>query len=72
MQYFDVHVFIARDKGYSFGVSIDSVDDLDDDDVIQHAVTQNKFSELGDEDLVDTVDSITETEYNDWYGRNEE
>ena len=62
--YYDVHVFISRKSGYSIPVMIETNDDmLLDDEVIQYCIDNKRFTEEGDENQVDTVDEISEYEY---------
>lgn len=69
VKFYDVHVFFRRDEGYSIPVKIETdAEFLTDEEVIAHAVEKKMFSEEGDENYVDTVDEITEKEYNDMKG----
>lgn len=61
MYYYEIHVFYSRNTGYSFG--IESPEQLDEEDAIALAIKQNKFSEEGDETIVDYVDEISEDVY---------
>lgn len=66
-QYFDVHVFYNRRNGYSVPVKLDerTTDQAyDDDEIIERAVELGRLD--SDESAqVDTVDEITEKEYQD-------
>jgi len=69
-QYFDVHVFHSRKDGFSVPVAIQDRNEdqsFDDDDIIAQAV---ELGVLDAEDAmyVDSVDDITEREYNDIKG----
>jgi hypothetical protein len=68
-RYFDLHVFIKRNQGYSFGVKMEVPigTDIQDDEVIEFAVKDNRFTEDGDAQMVDTVDEISEEEFNAIY-----
>jgi hypothetical protein len=70
-KYFDVHVFIKRNQGYSFGVKMEvpKGTDVQDEAVIEYAAKNNLFQEEGDGEMVDTVDEIEEKEFNDIYGK---
>lgn len=69
-QYFDVHVFYNRRNGYSVPVKLDertTDQSYDDDDIIKRAVELGRLD--SDESAqVDTVDEITEKEYQDMIG----
>ena len=68
-KYFDVHVFFSRNNGYSIPVEMESsFDVVDDEDVINHAVENELFTESGDESQVDYVQEIDESEYLDMKG----
>jgi len=66
-KYFDVHVFITRGSGYSIGVEMETPNNKkdypDDDEVIEFARANNKFTERGDENYVDYVEQIDEEQY---------
>lgn len=69
-QYFDVHVFHSRKDGFSVPVAVldRNVDDsFDDDDIIAQAVAQGVL-DAEDAMYVDSVDDITEQEYNQMKG----
>jgi len=69
-QYFDVHVFHNRKDGFSVPVAIQdrNVDDsFNDDDIIAQAVEQGVL-DAEDANYVDSVDDISEQEYNDMKG----
>lgn len=63
--YFDVHVFFSSGEGYSIPVKIETDKDnsIDDDEIIQHAIDNNLFSETGDAKMVDYVDEIDLEQY---------
>lgn len=65
IKYFDVHVFINRNNGYSLGVKMEvpKGTDVDDDDVIEYASKNKLFGEEGDGEMVDFVDEIDEAEF---------
>lgn len=62
--YYDVHVFFARNKGYSIPVKIISKKILTTDEVIEYCVEHKLFSENGDQNNVDYVAEIEKSEYN--------
>lgn len=67
MQYFDLHVFYSRRNGFSVPVAIQNRNEdqsFDDDDIIAQAVAQGNL-DAEDAMYVDSVDDITEKEYND-------
>ena len=68
-RFFDLHVFINRKSGYSLGVIMEVPigTDIQDNDVIEFAEKSNLFTEKGDGEMVDTVDEVTEIEYNNIY-----
>jgi hypothetical protein len=63
-RYYEVHVFISRENGYSFGIKIESIHPLEEDQIIQYAVDNELFQEPGDEMNVDYTDEIDEQTYN--------
>lgn len=68
MRYFyDVHVEIPK-HGYSFGLQSDK--ELTDEEVIQLAVSENKFEESDDFNFVDSIELISEEEFNEWFNKN--
>ena len=64
-KYFDVHVFINRNNGYSVGVKMEGPigTEVSDEDVIEYAVKNDLFSESGDGEMVDDVDEMTAEEF---------
>lgn len=65
-KYWDIHVFFRRSEGYSFGlIAADNIEN--EDDIIAEAVRQQAFTEEGDEAYVDTIDEMTEEEFNSVY-----
>jgi hypothetical protein len=68
--YFDVHVFIRRGEGYSIPVKIETdKNGVLDDEVIQHAIDNKQFSEVGDAQMVDYVDEIDSEQYSAMEGK---
>jgi len=63
-RFYDVHVFFARNDGYSIGVKIESVNPLTEDQIIQHSVDRDLFTDEGDSNHVDYAEEISEAEYN--------
>lgn len=61
MYYYEIHVFFSREDGYSFAIKSDRT--LSDDEAIERAEYQYKFTEDGDQHHVDYVLEITEEEY---------
>lgn len=69
-QYFDLHVFHSRKDGFSVPVAIqdrNEDDSFDDDDVIEQAVELGLL-DAEEAQYVDSVDDITEQEYNQMKG----
>jgi hypothetical protein len=64
MYYYDVHVEIPN-EGYSFGIK--SEVELTDDEVINLAKIEKKFEEEWDSDFVDTIEEISEEQFNEWF-----
>jgi hypothetical protein len=62
-KYFDLHVFLSRNKGYSLGVKIETENEISEDEVIEYAEKNDLFTESGDGSMVDCVDEIGETEF---------
>jgi len=69
-QYFDLHVFYSRRNGYSVPMAIldrEPEQSFDEDEIIEMAVRHDLLN-AEDADSVDTVDEISEQEYNDMKG----
>ena len=69
-QYFDIHVFHSRKDGFSVPMAIldrNEDDSFDEDEIIEMAV-RHKVLDAEDANYVDSVDDITEKEYNDMKG----
>ena len=64
MKYYDIHVEIPK-QGYSVGLK--SEVELTDDEIIMKLVELNKFEEKGDEQFIDSIEEITEEEFNEWF-----
>ena len=64
MKYYDIHVEIPK-QGYSVGLK--SEVELTDDEIIKKLVELNKFEEKGDEQFIDSIEEITEEEFNEWF-----
>lgn len=65
-KYFYLHVFVNRNESYSFVLKMEVPigTDVQDEDVIKFASNNYRFEAENDEKLVDTVDEISEKEYN--------
>ena len=68
-KYYEIHVFFTREDGYSF--TIESNRELTDDEAIELAVAQDKFTEDGDQHLVDRVSDLDEEEFLSFNNNNE-
>ena len=62
-RFYDVHVFFSRQDGYSIGVKIESSIPLSDEEIIEFAADSNLFTDDGDQNYVDYVEEISETQY---------
>lgn len=62
-RFYDVHVFFSRSDGYSIGVAIESERPLTEDQIIEFAADNLLFTDDGDQNHVDYVEEISETEY---------
>lgn len=64
-KYFDVHVFINRNNGYSIGVKMEAPigKTPSDEEVIEFAEKNDLFNESGDGEMVDDVDELTKEEF---------
>jgi len=67
VKYYDVHVFLSRNDGYSVPVKVATNQDLTDDQVIEIAVDSDLL-DMGDSNHVDYVIEISEFEYNEMKG----
>jgi hypothetical protein len=63
-RFYDVHVFLSRQDGYTIGVKIESIEPLSEERIIEFAADNNLFTEDGDQNYVDYVEEIHEAEYN--------
>jgi len=63
-RFYDVHVFFARNDGYTVGVKVESVKPLTEDQIIEYAADRDLFTDEGDQNHVDYVVEISESEYN--------
>jgi hypothetical protein len=63
-RFYDVHVFFSRSDGYTIGVKIESVKPLSEEQIIEFATDSNLFTDDGDENHVDYIVKIDESEYN--------
>ena len=64
MKYYDIHLEIPK-QGYSVGLK--SEVELTDDEIIMKLVELNKFEEKGDGQFIDSIEEITEEEFNEWF-----
>jgi hypothetical protein len=62
-RFYDVHVFFSRYDGYSIGVKIESVKPLSEEQILEFAADNQLFTDGGDENHVDYVEEIAESEY---------
>jgi hypothetical protein len=62
-RFYSVHVFFARDDGYSVGVKIESAEPLSEEQIIEFAFDTGKFTDDGDLNNVDYVEEISEVQY---------
>jgi len=62
-RFYDVHVFFSRNDGYTVGVKIESVNPLSEDQIIEFAADNQLFTDDGDQNHVDYVVEISESEY---------
>lgn len=62
-RFYDVHVFFARNDGYTIGVKVESAKPLTEDQIIEYAADSGLFTEDGDQNYVDYVVEISESEY---------
>ena len=63
MNYYDVHIELPR-EGYSICVSAQK--ELTDDEII-NLIPKNKFEEVEDRQLIDSIEEITEKQAFEWY-----
>lgn len=64
MKYYDIHVEIPR-QGYSIGLK--SKIELTDDEIITKLIELEKFEERTDSQFVDSIEEISEEEFNEWF-----
>lgn len=60
MYYYEIHVELGK-EGYSVGVKCE--EPLNDEEIVELALQQQKFEENGDHYCVDGIESMTEKEY---------
>jgi hypothetical protein len=63
--FYELHVNIGGEKGYSFGIKSDVM--LDEEEAIEKAKEFKKFEEIDDCNLVDTFEEIDEEDFKKWY-----
>lgn len=67
MRYFDIHVFLGRQDGFSVFVNIPKnileKDRVYDEDLILEYAVKNNFLDSEDVSIVDSIDEITREEY---------
>lgn len=64
MKYYDIHIEIPR-QGYSIGLK--SEIELTEDEIINKLIELNKFEEKGDSQFIDSIEEISEQEFNEWF-----
>jgi uncharacterized beta-barrel protein YwiB (DUF1934 family) len=62
-RFYDVHVFYGRQNGYSVGVKIESVNRLNEEQIIEFTTDNDLFTDDGDQNYVDYVEEIDEQTY---------
>jgi hypothetical protein len=62
-RFYDVHVFFARNDGYTIGVKVESAEPLSEEQIIEFAADNGLFTDDGDQNHVDYVVEISEIEY---------
>lgn len=62
--YWDIHVACGRN---SYSIGLRTLNELNDEQLINYAIRLNKFQEKGDSDMVDDLSQITEEQYNEWF-----
>lgn len=62
-RFYDVHVFFARNDGYTVGVKIESAEPLSEEQIIEFTADNGLFTDDGDQNHVDYVVEISEIEY---------
>jgi hypothetical protein len=62
-RFYDVHVFFARNDGYTVGVKVESAEPLSEEQIIEFAADNQLFTDDGDQNHVDYVVEISEIEY---------
>ena len=65
MFYYEVQVIIPNENDYSFAIPSDI--ELEDDEIIRIAHTEKKFDKDWDDEYIDSINLISETDYNEWY-----
>ena len=65
MYFYDVHVQVDKKNSYSFGVK--SEVELSDEEVINLARIEKKFEEEWDDESVDSIEEVSEEQFNEWY-----
>lgn len=63
-RFYDVHVFFSRQDGYTVGVKIESVNPLSEEQIIEFTADSGLLTEDGDQNHIDYVVEISESEYN--------
>jgi|LakMenEpi03Aug12_release.lakeMendotaPanAssembly.Ray.scaffolds.fasta_scaffold654623_2 hypothetical protein len=63
--FYELHVNIDGEKGYSFGIKSDVM--LDEEEAIEKAKELKNFEEIDDCNLIDTFEEIDEEDFKKWY-----
>lgn len=67
-RYYDVHCFFDRTDGYSIPVKINSDLELTEEEIIQHCIDNDLFTENADANYVDRITEIDLEDYQDMKG----
>lgn len=72
MFYYLLHVFISRNDGYTIYVEtptdFGSTGQINEEELLEWCRENDKFSEDGDENHVDYLESLTKEEYDEYKG----
>jgi hypothetical protein len=65
MFYYEIQVIIPNENDYSFAIKSDI--ELTDKEVVNIAKIEKKFETDWDDEYIDSIDLISEADFNEWY-----
>jgi len=66
MFYYEIQVIIPNEDNYSFGIKNEV--ELSDNEIVNIAKIEERFKEEWDDEFIDSIEEISEEDFNNWYG----